>query len=124
MTTLGGNVYAFEVNGDFDVCQALAKTILGDKEFAKSVFRDAERLTSANSISIGRLLPQSVYPFFAYSRAAKNKEKMIASVPSGNFGDMMGTVIAKQMGLPISKIVCGVNENREFPDFLNQANMQ
>jgi len=121
MTTLGKNVYAFEVNGDFDVCQALAKSLLNDKEFAGKVFGDKERLTSANSISVGRLLPQSVYPFFAYSRCAKNFEGLIASIPSGNFGDMMGTVLAKQMGLPISKILCGVNENTEFPDFLSSG---
>jgi len=118
MTTLGGNVYAFEVNGDFDVCQALAKNLLGDKKFAETALNDANRLTSANSISIGRMLPQAVYPFFAYSRIAKNGEEIIASIPSGNFGDMMGTVIAKEMGLPVSKILCGVNENTEFPEFL------
>jgi threonine synthase len=119
MTTLGDNVYAFEVNGDFDVCQTLAKRMLGDKRLAEIVFRDRDRFTSANSISIGRLLPQAVYPFFAYSRVAEYAEPMIASVPSGNFGDMMGTVVAREMGLPIGKILCGVNENREFPDFLN-----
>ena len=118
MTTLQDNIYAFEVNGDFDVCQALAKQLLGDKSFAYEVFKDADRFTSANSISLGRLLPQSVYPFFAYSRVARFGEPLIASVPSGNFGDMMGTVIARKMGLPIGKIVCGVNENREFPHFL------
>lgn len=118
MTTLKGNVYAFEVNGDFDVCQALAKNILGDKEFARDVFGDEDRLTSANSISVGRLLPQAVYPFFAYSRVSHDGKPMIASIPSGNFGDMMGTVIAKEMGLPISKIICGLNENTEFSEFL------
>jgi threonine synthase len=118
MTTLGDNVYAFEVDGDFDVCQALAKNILGDRDFSDAVFGDPDRLTSANSISLGRLLPQAVYPFYAYSRAAQPDESMIASVPSGNFGDMMGTVIAKQMGLPLSRLVCGVNENTEFPEFL------
>jgi threonine synthase len=118
MTTLQDNIYAFEVNGDFDVCQALAKQLLGDKTFAYEVFRDADRFTSANSISLGRLLPQAVYPFFAYSRLARFGEPLIASVPSGNFGDMMGTVIAREMGLPIGKILCGVNENREFPHFL------
>jgi threonine synthase len=106
------------VNGDFDVCQALAKQLLGDKAFARDLFKDAERFTSANSISLGRLLPQAVYPFFAYSRVARFGEPLIASVPSGNFGDMMGTVIAREMGLPIGKIVCGVNENKEFPHFL------
>ena len=118
MTTLGGNVHAFAVNGDFDVCQALAKRLLGDKAFARDLFGDSERFTSANSISIGRLLPQAVYPFYAYSRLAQYDQPLIASVPSGNFGDMMGTVIAKAMGLPIARIVCGVNENKEFPTFL------
>ena len=115
MTTLGENVYAFEVNGDFDACQALAKYMLNDKSFAKEVFKDEKRFTSANSISVGRLLPQMVYPFYAYS---KIKEEFIASIPSGNFGDMMGTVIAKEMGLPVTKIICGVNENIVFPEFL------
>ncbi len=118
MTTLHGNVHAFEVDGDFDVCQALAKQLLGDTAFAEDLFDDPDRFTSANSISVGRLLPQSVYPFFAYSRIAQYDEPMIASVPSGNFGDMMGTVIAREMGLPVSRILCGVNENKEFPEFL------
>jgi len=122
MTTLGGNVHAFAVNGDFDVCQALAKRLLGDRDFARELFGDPARFTSANSISIGRLLPQAVYPFFAYSRLAQYDEPLITSVPSGNFGDMMGTVIARAMGLPIELIVCGVNENKEFPVFLNSAN--
>ncbi|MFH1454990.1 MAG: threonine synthase [bacterium] len=115
MTTLDENVYAFEVNGDFDACQALAKYLLNDKDFAKKVFNDSERFTSANSISIGRLLPQIVYPFYAYSKV---KKEFIASIPSGNFGNMMGTVIAKEMGLPVTKIICGVNENVVFPKFL------
>jgi threonine synthase len=118
MTTLMKNVYAFAVNGDFDVCQEIAKNLLSDRNFAEECFHDSDRFTSANSISLGRLLPQAVYPFFAYSRLNLCGEQMVCSVPSGNFGDMMGTVIAKQMGLPIKKIVCGVNENREFPDFL------
>ncbi len=118
MTTLGGNVFAVAVNGDFDVCQSLVKRLLGDKALAEELFQDADRFTSANSISLGRLLPQAVYPFYAYSRVATFDAPMIASVPSGNFGDMMGTVIAREMGLPIGKIVCGVNENTEFPDFL------
>lgn len=121
MTTLGRNIYAFEVNGDFDVCQALAKNILGDRDFAVRLFGDNERFTSANSISIGRLLPQAVYPFYAYSRIDAGDGPFIASIPSGNFGNMMGTVIARQMGLPVEKIICGVNENMEFPDFLSSG---
>ena len=122
MTTLGGNIYAFEVNGDFDVCQALAKNILGDTQFAREIFGDPEQFTSANSISLGRLLPQAVYPFYAYSRLTDEKAgEFIASVPSGNFGYTMGTIVARQMGLPVKKIVCGVNENTEFPDFLSSG---
>lgn len=116
MTTLKKNIYAFEVNGDFDICQALAKTILGDKEFAKELFNDEKALTSANSISVGRLLPQSIYPFYAYSKI--KEDEFIVSIPSGNFGDMMGTIVAKEMGLNVKKIICGVNENKEFPLFL------
>ncbi|MFC1728222.1 threonine synthase [Nanoarchaeota archaeon] len=117
MTTLQKNIYAFEVDGDFDVCQALAKRLMADTEFSKITFGDENAITSANSISLGRLLPQAVYPFFGFSRVS-NGEEMIASIPSGNFGDMMGTLIAKEMGLPISNIICGVNENTEFPEFL------
>ena len=118
MTTLQENIYAFSVNGDFDVCQEIAKNLLSDKEFAKEATNDSNRFTSANSISLGRLLPQAVYPFFAYSRINTDDKPFIPSIPSGNFGDMMGTVIAKEMGLPIEKIVIGVNENKEFPNFL------
>ncbi len=118
MTTLKDNIYAFEVNGDFDACQALAKNLLGDKQFAEGVFGDKERFTSANSISIGRLLPQSVFPFFAYSRIAKNGEKMTVSIPSGNFGNLVGTVLAREMGLPIEKIIVALNPNKPFLDFL------
>jgi threonine synthase len=118
MTTLRQNIHAFEVDGDFDVCQALAKNLLGNKTFAEEVFGDSERFTSANSISVGRLLPQAVYPFYAYSRVADYPEPMLASIPSGNFGDMMGTVVARAMGLPVSHILAGVNENTEFPEFL------
>ena len=118
MTTLGRNIHAFSVNGDFDVCQEIAKNLLGDREFARECTDDPERFTSANSISLGRLLPQTVYPFFAYSRLDTNGSGFFASIPSGNFGDMMGTVLAREMGLPVKKIICGVNENRVFPEYL------
>jgi threonine synthase len=118
MTTLQGNVYAFEVNGPFDVTQALAKILLGDRKFAKSVFNDEDRFTSANSISVGRLLPQAVYPFFAYSKIAGRGEKITTAIPSGNFGDMVGTVIAREMGLPLEKVIVALNPNKPFLNFL------
>ncbi len=119
MTTLGDNVYAVAIQGDFDVCQALAKRLLNDAEYASRTFGDPAYITSANSISLGRLLPQIVFPFYAYSQIhVATGEPIVLSIPSGNFGDMMGSVIAKHMGLPIEKIVCGVNENKTFSDFL------
>ncbi|MEK9154247.1 MAG: threonine synthase [Patescibacteria group bacterium] len=123
MTTLGRNVIAVAVNGDFDICQALVKRILNDQDFAENTYGDAEYITSANSISIGRLLPQIVFPFYAYAHIDhEENESFVSSVPSGNFGDMMGTVLARHMGLPIEKIVCGVNENTVFPDYLHTGN--
>ena len=121
MTTLRGNIYAVELNADFNVCQDLTKVLLNDKEFFHKVFGDINAATSANSISVGRLLPQMVYPFYAHSRIADGIEPMIVSIPSGNFGDMMGTLLAMQRGLPVSRIVCGVNENKGFVDFLERG---
>lgn len=119
MTTIQGNVFAVEVtNGDFNLCQDMAIKLMGDKQFAKEIFGNENIFTSANSISLGRLLPQIVFPFYAYSRVAQNGEKIIVSVPSGNFGDMVGSVIAMKMGLPIEKIIVAVNENDEYARFL------
>jgi threonine synthase len=76
-------------------------------------------LTSANSINIGRLLPQSVYYFYAYSKlSADFIEKAVFSVPSGNFGNLMGGIIAKNMGLPVEKFIISTNENNEVPEYL------
>ncbi len=112
MTTLGENVRTIAIDGKFDDCQAMAKRAFADPELKHIP------LSSANSINIGRLLPQSVYYFFAASRVAKAGEPMVFSIPSGNFGDMMGAVVAGQMGLPLKKLVVPVNDNDAFPRFL------
>ncbi len=112
MTTLGGNVSTVGVDGQFDDCQALVKQAFADPDL------NMIRLTSANSINIGRLLPQIVYYFYAYSHLAKPGEEIIFSVPSGNFGDMMGTILARRMGLPIKRIIIATNANDEVPNFL------
>lgn len=114
MTTLGGNVSVFEVAGKFDDCQALVKRAFADPDLS------ALRLTSANSINIGRLLPQAVYYIYSYVRLADLEalEPIVFSVPSGNFGDMMGSVIAMKMGLPILRLVIATNANDEVPLFL------
>jgi threonine synthase len=118
MTTLKKNVYAVALEqGDFNICQEISKRMLRDKGFAESVFGDKDAFTSANSISVGRLLPQMVYPFYGWSRM-NIYTTIVCSIPSGNFGDMMGTVLAKHMGLPIDVIVTALNENVEFKRFL------
>jgi len=112
MTVLGDNVRTVAIDGKFDDCQAMVKLAFADPAL-KSI-----PLSSANSINIGRLLPQSVYYFYAASRLAKPGEPIVFSVPSGNFGDMMGSIVARQMGLPVKKVVASVNDNDAFPRFL------
>ena len=112
MTTLRDNVRTVAIDGKFDDCQAMVKDAFADPALKHIP------LSSANSINIGRLLPQSVYYFYAASRLAQPGEPMVFSIPSGNFGDMMGCVVAKQMGLPVKKIVASVNDNDAFPRFL------
>jgi threonine synthase len=114
MTTIGGNVTTVAVAGQFDDCQALVKQAFADPELVDL------HLTSANSINIGRLLPQCVYYVYAYVQLADvaAAEPIIFSVPSGNFGDMMGAVFAKRVGVPIDRIVVATNANDEVPRFL------
>jgi len=114
MTTLGKNITIIGLDAKFDDCQALVKQAFADRQL------DHLNLSSANSINIGRLIPQIVYYFYAYSRLTKNpgEEKVVFSVPSGNFGDMMGGVLAMKMGLPVEKFIIATNENDEFPTFM------
>jgi threonine synthase len=112
MTTLRDNVRTVAVDGKFDDCQAMVKRAFADPAL------EHIHLSSANSINVGRLLPQSVYYFYAASRLAQSGEPMVFSIPSGNFGDMMGAVVARLMGLPVRKIIASVNDNDAFPRYL------
>jgi len=118
MTTLADNVRTIAIDGKFDDCQAMVKRAFSDPALKHIP------LSSANSINIGRLLPQSIYYFYAASRLAKPGEKIVFSIPSGNFGDMMGAVVAREMGLPVKKIVVPVNENDAFPKFLSSGHYE
>jgi len=118
MTTLAGNIRIVAIDGKFDDCQAMVKSAFADPALKHIP------LSSANSINIGRLLPQSVYYFYAASRLAKPDEPIVFSVPSGNFGDMMGAVVARKMGLAVKKIIVPVNENDAFPRFLASGHYQ
>lgn len=114
MTTLGKNVEIISIDGKFDDCQALVKEAFADPDLQYL------NLSSANSINIGRLVPQIVYYFYAFARLRIGNpvDDVIFSVPSGNFGDMMGGVLAMKMGLPVKRFIIAVNENDEFPSYL------
>ncbi len=112
LDTIGGNVQALSIDGKFDDCQNLVKQAFSDPELAKF------NLTSANSINFGRILPQSIYYVYAYAQLAAPGEKIVFSVPSGNFGNALGCEYARRMGLPVARLVMPTNENDEFPQYL------
>ena len=111
-TTLGGNITALEIDGTFDDCQRLVKEAFLNKELKDKLF-----LTSANSINIARLIPQSFYYFYAYSRLV-NKDRVVFAVPSGNFGNLTAGLLAKRMGLPVRKFIAATNVNDIVPEYL------
>ena len=114
LTTLGRNITALEVNGTFDDCQRLVKEAFLDQELKSRV-----NLSSANSINISRLIPQSFYYFYAYAQLKKaGKLPVVFATPSGNFGNLCGGLIAKRMGLPIEKFVAATNANDIVPAYL------
>lgn len=112
-TTLGKNIRALEVEGVFDDCQKMVKEAFLDKELNEKLL-----LTSANSINIARWIPQALYYFYAYSRLPKTDEKVVFSVPSGNFGNIAAGILAQRMGLPIDMYVAATNVNKVVPDYL------
>ena len=113
LTTWGGNIQALEIDGTFDDCQALAKQILSDEELNQKF-----TLTSANSINIARLIPQSFYYFWAFAQLQKLGKPIVFSVPSGNFGNLTAGLFAKKMGLPIHHFVASTNANDIVPNYL------
>ena len=112
-TTLGENITALEVAGTFDDCQRLVKQAFSDEALNKRAF-----LTSANSINIGRLLPQMFYHVAAYRQLPVASVPLIVSVPSGNFGNLTAGIFAKRIGLPVAKFVAATNVNDVVPEYL------
>jgi threonine synthase len=112
-TTLGENITALEVAGSFDDCQRLVKQAFSDVELNKRVF-----LTSANSINIGRLLPQMFYHVAAYGQLPVASVPLIVSVPSGNFGNLTAGLFAKRIGLPVARFIASTNANDVVPEYL------
>lgn len=117
MATLGGNVRAIEVEGSFDDCQRLVKQALHERPGTAT-----RELTTANSINIGRLLPQITYYLWGYAQwrraAAPGASPPHVVVPSGNFGNLTAAAYARAMGMPVSRLVAATNANDVVPDFL------
>ncbi|NCD69242.1 threonine synthase [Mucilaginibacter agri] len=114
LTTNGQNIRALEIDGTFDDCQALVKQAFTDKELNEKF-----RLTSANSINIARLIPQTFYYFNAYAQLLRQgKSKVVFSVPSGNFGNIGAGLLAWKMGLPVEHFIAATNANDTVPAFL------
>ena len=118
LTTLGGNITALEIDGSFDDCQRMVKAAFQDDELRKTL-----SLSSANSINMARLLPQSVYYAWAWKQCGKNIP-VIFSVPSGNFGNLTGGLLANRMGVPVEKYIAATNANDTFPHFLSNGTIQ
>ena len=119
LTTWGGNIHAIALDGAFDDCQALVKKAFKDKELNESI-----RFSSANSINIGRLIPQMFYYFEALRQlpeVAFKGNEIIVCVPSGNFGNLTAGVFAKHMGLPIQRFIAANNDNDTFLEFLRSG---
>ena len=115
LTCWDGNVESYEVDGSFDDCQAMVKAA-----FMDPVLKDG--LSSANSINLGRLLPQMVYYVYASMRYVEvHHKKPVVIIPSGNVGNCTGAYWAKEMGAPIARIVLAVNANRTIPDYLEEG---
>jgi threonine synthase len=112
-TTLGENITALEVSGAFDDCQRLVKQAFADDALNKRAF-----LTSANSINIGRLLPQMFYHVAAYRQLPVASTPLVVAVPSGNFGNLTAGLFAKRIGLPVSRFIAATNANDVVPQYL------
>ena len=112
-TTLGQNITALEVDGTFDDCQRLVKQAFLDDELKKKFY-----LTSANSINIARLIPQSFYYFNACAQVKDKIKPVVFSIPSGNFGNLTAGLLAKRMGLPIHQFIAATNVNDVVPEYL------
>ncbi|MBR1439742.1 MAG: threonine synthase [Lachnospiraceae bacterium] len=124
VTQKGDNTFVVGIRGNFDDAQNGVKKIFGDQDFAKVMDQGGFQFSSANSINIGRLVPQIVYYVFSYAKLLKEErikenEKINVVVPTGNFGNILAAHYAKQMGVPIDRLICASNENKVLFDFFS-----
>ena len=120
----GGNVHVYGIRGNFDEAQTGVKNVFADAAFAKELEGQGIRLSSANSINIGRFVPQIAYYVYAYVQLLakgeiRDGEKINICVPTGNFGNILSAWYAKQAGLPVAGIICASNENNILSDFID-----
>lgn len=123
VTQKGENTSVVAIHGNFDNAQSGVKALFEDKELEKELSEAGYQFSSANSINIGRLVPQIVYYVYAYAKLLENEEiadgeELNVTVPTGNFGNILAAYYAKQMGVPIGKLICASNENKVLFDFL------
>lgn len=123
VTQKGGNTYVIGIDGNFDDAQNGVKAMFNNKKLAEDIKAKGYVFSSANSINIGRLVPQIVYYIYAYGNLLRKSvisegEKINVAVPTGNFGNILAAYFAKQMGLPLGKLICASNENKVLFDFL------
>ena len=122
VTQKGENTSVVAIHGNFDHAQSGVKALFEDKELEKELAAKGYQFSSANSINIGRLVPQVVYYVYAYAKLLENEEiqageEINVTVPTGNFGNILAAYYAKQMGVPIAKLICASNENKVLYDF-------
>lgn len=122
VTQKGDNTAVIAIHGNFDDAQTGVKKIFGDPEYAERLDKNGFQLSSANSINVGRLIPQVVYYVYAYANLLargeiQDGEKINVAVPTGNFGNILAGYLAKQMGVPIHKLLCASNDNKVLYDF-------
>lgn len=122
VTQKGENTAVVAIHGNFDDAQTGVKKIFGDKEFAEKLDAKGFQLSSANSINIGRLVPQVVYYVYAYAKLVQNGEiqngdEINITVPTGNFGNILAAYFAKQIGIPVKTLICASNDNKVLYDF-------
>jgi len=127
VTQTGENTFVVGIDGNFDDAQTGVKKMFNDSELAKELDEAGYQFSSANSINIGRLIPQVVYYVSAYARLLHNEaiqpgEEINVAVPTGNFGNILAAYYAKQMGVPIDRLICASNSNRVLYDFFSTGN--
>lgn len=123
-TQVGDNVKVIAIDGNFDEAQTNVKAMFNDKGLREKMFAHNKQFSSANSMNIGRLVPQITYYIYAYAQLVKKQviksgDKINVTVPTGNFGNILAAYYAKQIGLPIHKLICASNENNVLTDFFH-----